>query len=93
MGSGRFTLKKAPSLYTREVKCPTCGSTDVVSVEKSRKDEMKIQDTCHCAPIPFPHRAGSLRFCDQHPLFKVDPTEEEWQSFQGLLETPRTDSR
>lgn len=54
---------------------------------------MAQTERCFCNPIPFPHAAGTLRFCEQHPLKDVEPTEDEWQAFQGLLETPRTDCR
>lgn len=88
----RFRVKKHPDLYSAfRPKCPECGSS-VLSIEKERRNELIKQDTCYCFAYPFPHRAGSLRMCDNNPLFirMVEPTDDEWQEYQDCLKTPRS---
>lgn len=87
----RFTLKKAPHLYKRRIKCPTCGDYfKVRSVEAERQRELAKQDTCRCSAYPFPHRKGSMRMCDHHRLRDVDITDDEYREYMYCLETPRS---
>lgn len=85
----RFTLKRHPSKYKREIKCPNCGSTHLQDVEAERQRERARQDTCYCMQYPFPHRAGSLRFCEQNPN-DAEVTEEEYYDFIATWNTGRT---
>ena len=87
----RFTIKRNPEDYRRWPKCPHCGCWDTQSVEASRRAEAEREDTCHCSRYPFPHRAGSLRMCIQHPLEieGVEPTAEEWRDYEATVSTPR----
>ena len=86
----RFTLRKHPDEYKRQVKCPSCGSSvDVRSDEKNRQNELQKETRCYCSSYPFPHRSGSLRFCANHPLADVDGTEEEIADYEAIWETKR----
>lgn len=85
---GRWRHKKR---LKREPRCPHCGERiRYYSIEAERRRELAKQDTCHCNAYPFPHRAGSMRMCDTHPLAGVEPTQEEIYDYQGCLETPRS---
>lgn len=91
----RFTLKKHPDKYKKQVRCPHCKGTnfqDADKVERQRRKE--ASDSCRCDGYPFPHNnKGGLRMCVTNKLFKagVEPTEEEIDHYQYILETPRTD--
>ncbi len=89
-GGGRFTLKKHPNKYAKAIKCPHCKGLNVVSVEAHRRREIADQDTCCCYPIPFPHRKGSMRFCEHHELADIEPNEDDHRYHQSMLETPRS---
>lgn len=97
LGCGRrFTLRKHPLKYKRDPKCPHCGSIHVRDVEKERRAEqdrrLAAGKLCRCYAYPFPHNAGSLRFCKEHPLMVqgVEPTEDEEYEYEGCLRTPRS---
>ena len=85
----RSLLKKHPDEYKRKPKCFVCGGR-LISVEMERRRETQLQETCYCFPIPFPHRKGSLRFCDYHHAADIEPTEEELEKFKQMCETPRS---
>lgn len=85
----RFTLRRSPEQYRRAVRCPDCRSLNVRSVEMERRREVRRQKTCCCFAYPFPHRAGSLRMCHEHPLSMEQPTDEEIDAYQTTLATPR----
>jgi len=61
--SRRFAKPRAPHLYVRTVKCPYCKSDRTRSIEAERRKQVRKQDTCRCASIPYPHRRRSLRMC------------------------------
>lgn len=87
----RFALSKHPVEYVRAVKRPACGDhLHVRSIEAERQRELAKQDRCLCSSYPFPHRKGSLRFCDYHPLKAVEPTAQEWEEYEGCMSTPRS---
>lgn len=86
----RQRIKRHPDDYKIARRCLGCGSTKLYSIEEERRRELKKQETCYCMAIPFPHRKGSLRFCEHHPLADVVATEEEWEQYQGIIETPRS---
>lgn len=87
-------LKRHPSQYKRVVRCPTCKSDDVVSVEHLHRAQMRKRAEsgmlCKCTAYPFPHERGSLRMCDHHTLADVDPSEDEWRDYEACLATPRS---
>ena len=88
----RFTLKKHPTEYVKPVRCPRCRAVlDGVGVdERNRRAEQLREDTCRCSAYPFPHKSGSLRACVGHPLAGVvDMTDEEYENYQRVIETPR----
>ena len=74
----------------RPPRCPVCGSTKVYSIEDSRRRQADRQDTCECTRYPFPHKRGSLRMCEYHPLIGVEPTEDEIADYEACLATPRS---
>ena len=89
---GRFKLRKPLRAYKRPVKCPTCKSENVRSIEKERRREYEKRDICRCAPIPFPHLKGSITGCDYHPAGH----EREWDEldqakYEDVIRTPRTE--
>ena len=90
----RFTLRRHPLKYKKDPKCPFCGSVHLQDCEKYRRDEKIAAGMCHCNAYPFPHTVGNfpMRMCDLNPLFKagVEPTADEWEIYQGILETSRT---
>lgn len=87
----RWALKKHPDQYKRSPKCPKCSDvTKVRSIEMERRRELAKQITCRCSSYPFPHRQGSLRFCEHHPRIDEDPTMEECLDYEGCLATPRS---
>jgi hypothetical protein len=89
--SYRFTLKRHPDLYHHLPKCPRCGEKiRLHSAEEQRRRELAKRTSCTCSAYPFPHRSGSLRFCDHHPLINVDGTDQECLDYQACLETPRS---
>lgn len=51
---------------------------------------MAKEDTCYCNAYPFPHRARSMRFCEEHPLADVTATDEEWEQYENCIRTPRS---
>ncbi len=85
----RFTLRRKPHLYKRPIRCPHCGSTQVNDVEKARRAEQQRENTCHCHMYPFPHRAGTLRMCIEHPNLD-EPTADEIAHYESILATPRS---
>lgn len=90
----RWTLRRHPAKYKRKPKCPRCGDViRVRSVEEERRREMaKRKETgrfCECGGYPFPHEKGSLRFCEHHPLFHVEPDQIEVYDFEACWATPR----
>ena len=85
----RDRIKKRLEEYKREKRCVVCGGP-LRSIEAERRRELAKQETCYCGPIPFPHREGSLRFCEHHPLVDVEPTDEEWEDYEGMCMTPRS---
>jgi len=87
--SARFTLRRAPHLYVRAVRCPVCKSDDVVSIEAIRRRELAKQEPCECGVYPFKHRAGSLRFCAQNPRATEPETEEDMYQYEACLRTAR----
>ena len=90
-GSGRFTLPKHPSDYKRGVSCPSCGERiRLQDCEADRRRELAKQITCRCSGYPFPHRRGSLRFCEYHPSYLLEPTEMECLDYEACLATPRS---
>jgi len=86
----RFTLHRPLSSYKRAVKCPYCRSKHVNDVEQDRQREKKRENTCFCNAYPFPHNAGSLRFCKLHPYFGVEPSECEIDDYKNCIDTPRS---
>lgn len=86
----RFRLKRHPDSYVQrsKVMCPECGGM-AYSDEKNRQNELAKQRTCHCPNYPFPHRAGSLRFCQQNPRAEEPPTDQEVFDYEACLATPR----
>lgn len=82
----RFTLKRDPWRYARAVRCPACKTVDVRSDEENRRREASRQDTCRCLNYPFPHRKGSLVFCEHAT---EEPTEEDHWHYLACLETRR----
>lgn len=84
----RFTLKKNPGKYANEIKCPSCGSVHVNSVEQERRRESLNNDTCSCHFYPFPHKRASMRMCMDHPN-KEEPTWEETVQYEDCLRTER----
>ena len=88
----RFRLKKDHREYAKPKRCPICSSS-INNIEKSRRKELAKQDTCYCLAYPFPHKAGSLRMCDENTLFKQDipPTQAEWDDYESCLKTPRSE--
>lgn len=93
-GSGRFTLRQHPDRYKRAIRCPHCGGTDRIrSVEKHRRDEHIRRPSHSCANYPFPHVAGTLRMCVEHPEYMMgfSPSQEEYDAHQAVLNTPRSD--
>lgn len=84
--SARFALRKHPLAYKREPRCPTCGSTDVVSVEAIRQRELAKQEPCNC--LPFPHRMGSIAGCKTWPGTGDD--EADYYAIQSVLQTKRS---
>lgn len=89
----RFTLKRHPDDYVRQVKCPHCKSPHVYSCESSRRRELQRQHTCHCSAYPFPHRAGSLDFCVQSTQWEHEdfqPTAAQIAAYERVLATPRS---
>lgn len=92
-GSGRFTLKRHPDLYVREVKCPVCGETDrLSSQEKDRKLELERRPSHSCSGYPFPHVPGSMRMCTEHPeyIMGFEPDDDEKRDYESVIATPRT---
>ena len=85
---GRFTLRKNPNQYYRDVKCPHCGSKDVRSVEKQRRAEQDKKDVCYCNMVPFPHTKGTILGCTDHP--KEEWNDEDHEKYQAMLATPRS---
>lgn len=93
-GAGwRFTLKRHPSKYKREPKCPVCKSTDLYVIEHLRRRELEKQVSCICPGVPFKHRMGSHQFC-VHSTRPPPQTEQEWQdqedAYQAMINTPRS---
>lgn len=84
----RYRIKRHPDDYVRRPRCGCGGNLN--SIEAERRRELAKQERCTCMAIPFPHRAGSLRFCELHPRSEIEPTDEEWQDFEYLLATPRS---
>lgn len=86
----RMSLKRYRE--AQEYKCPHCGCGKVYHIESWRRKGMSKQDKCHCHPIPFPHKKGSLRFCLHHELCiaGIEPTEDEHRDYEAMLETPRS---
>lgn len=90
-GSGRFTLKRHPNDYKRGVSCPSCGEKiRLQDCEADRRRELERQERCTCPSYPFPHRKGSMRFCDHHPRIDEEPTEHECFDYEACLATRRT---
>lgn len=52
---------------------------------------MASGNLCRCSAIPFPHDAGTLRACVEHPLAKlgIEMTDEEERDHMAMLNTPR----
>lgn len=91
--TGRFTLKRHPDQYVRAVRCPHCRSLNVYSCEQARRRELRRQDTCHCHHYPFPHRAGSLTFCEEKPAWCLPgfrPTRDDQLAYERVIATPRS---
>ena len=82
----RFTLRKSPK---GEIDCPICGSP-ARSVEEERQRELAKQDRCHCYPIPFPHRKGSILGCEHHPTHPDDWDIDQERQYEGMMMTPRS---
>ena len=94
LGCGRrFTRKRAPHEYARAVRCPSCRSIHVHSVEKAARAQTKRRKArgliCRCSNYPFPHVRATLRFCREHPQILADYTETDWRGYRAVLETPR----
>lgn len=86
-----FTIPKHPDLFKRDVKCPTCGSTDVVSCEETYRRAQAKRAKCYCFTVPHPHVKGKHRLCLEHPLVGVPLTEdEERQAMDVANDTGRT---
>ena len=85
----RDRIKRPLEDYVRRPKCKACGG-NLHSIDAIRWREIAKQDTCYCSGYPFPHRKGSLRFCDHHPDFGNEPSAEDWLQYQSCLETPRS---
>lgn len=93
-GCGKyFSLPKHPDLYSRKPKCPHCGCLKYQLIDKWRQAEKRRQkrndQLCYCNAYPFPHVKGSLRFCKYHEKYDVEPTPEEFEAYQNVLDTPR----
>ena len=84
----RFTLKRHPSKYKRQIKCPN-GHTSTYSCEAARRRELAKQVRCYCNGVPFPHRAGSILGCDSHPVHPDDWTKDQERQYEGMMRTPR----
>jgi len=84
----RTALAKHPARYAQEPRCPACGRRSL-KVIADRAAERGAGRPCRCSSLPFPHRRGSLRFCQHHPLAGTDPTHEELDDYQRIIETPR----
>lgn len=87
----RFRKKRPPEQYAHWPKCPACGSINTRSIESERLREASKQRTCRCVAYPFPHREGSLRFCEWHirVIAGIEPTEEEALDYESCLRTKR----
>lgn len=87
--AGYFRVSLAKLRVSPDVKCPHCGCDKVFKIDKWRLNDLAKQKKCNCAPIPFLHRKGSLRFCVHHKLAAVEPTEQELHEYEYLISTPR----
>ncbi len=86
----RFRIKRHPDSYKIKRKCPGCGGTRLRSIEAERKREAAKQKRCYCSAYPFPHQAGSMRFCEEHSLADVTATPEEWDAYENTIRTDRS---
>lgn len=85
---GRFAIKLKAK---RAPRCPHCGERfHVYSIERERRREIARRRRCYCAGYPFPHAAGSLRMCAEHPHFDCEPTFEEIEQYRDCLATKRS---
>lgn len=85
-----FTLRKHPNAYKRSPRCPYCNCLRVYDCTKSVR-RYRRKSRCDCRAYPFPHRLGSLRMCDGHPLVarRRDPKREEISAYEVVLKTKR----
>lgn len=85
----RWSVKRSAKRLPR---CPACGPVHgrPYSIEASRRRELQAQRRCTCLAYPFPHRAGSLRMCQQHVLADVPPMDDEIREYEACLMTPRS---
>lgn len=89
-----FTIKRAPEKYKRAIKCPVCKSDDVYSREHTYVKAQAKREICYCYGVPHPHRKGTHRLCEFHPLADVPLTnDEEWHAMQVADNRTRTSNR
>ena len=90
----RFTLPRHPLAYKREPRCKYCKGTNLQDCEQYRRNEKEAAGVCNCDGYPFPHTIGNfpMRMCDRNPLFVagIEPTTDEWESYQCTIETARS---
>jgi len=86
----RFSVSLNKGQVYKPIRCPSCGSACVVNVTKQRKAERAKRKTCRCPNYPFPHTAGTLRMCVEHPDFDKPVTYEQEQEYKRVIETPRS---
>ena len=88
----RFVLKRPPSEYVNQIKCPHCGSTHVLDCDKEYVKEHynnPRRKRCRCDNIPFPHEAGTVVGCIDW-VRPDDMTDEEFQSaYDSVIHTKR----
>ena len=93
-----FTVRRSVAMDWKHrgkvIKCPQCGSDDIVDREETHRKSIAAQDTCFCHGVPHPHRRGTHRLCEHHELADVALTEEEQWQYESLWsDSNRTASR
>jgi DNA-directed RNA polymerase subunit RPC12/RpoP len=74
--SKHFTKTRRPEQYVREPRCPRCRSKRVRYDEYEWKRRLaRKRHVCLCSGAPYPHRKGSLVWCEHHP---TGPTDADW---------------
>lgn len=87
--SARFVLRRHPSEYKRTVRCPTCRSDDVTSVQHIHERMMAKRKAagliCRC--LPFPHERGTIAGCEHWP--GTGDAQSDYEAAEAVMNTRR----